>query len=712
MAEASVEVDRVVYARRHDYAVAVHLESGGSVSLPSVVLFGPSASDSMPLKELGHKAFQGSEIRSIIISRTVEIISCECFADCEDLTSVAFEANSMLRRIESGAFSFCRALTEIIVPRRVEFLGENCFSACSSLSAIVFEADSSLKRIEAGAFAACSGLGQVVIPRRVAFLDGGAFSNLQGIVIVIEEGNQNFCVAEDFVLTSDRTQLVRYFGPSSDIALPPNIIIIGPGCFSNCKSLTAVAFGREIRRIEAFAFQWCSLLQTIVVPKSVEFLGRGCFALCSALSSIVFEPDSRLQRIEPGVFSHCFLLQDIVIPRRVESIGEQCFSSCKSLADVTFEPDSALGRIEAAAFAKTVLKSINLPSTISFIAANAFPPATDLTDADGSPEFADWLRRRRVDADLHFQRKPRPRRIELSTLTYVRVIKDGPISVKLYRDDSSSIVAVKWYPPVDAAKQDLFMREVKALAEVSHPCIIPLFGYAFRDGPKLLTPFMAWGSLRDAFLGRRRMWDGTAKSITAIGIVRGMIELHDAGIVHRELTAGNVLFDDERRPHIADFGLGDGPSLSRILVGTGVAPLHWAPEFYAHCGPKVDVYAFALLLYEIVVGRPVFAGHIRLVDWASRMVGGVRNVIPEYVEPFVRSVIERGWRTDPAERPSFVEIYEQMRLNDFCIVKDRFRPEDVESCVRWVDNGRVDVEPALPADATAQPPSDPQCGVA
>jgi hypothetical protein len=45
MAEASVEIDSVIYTRRQDYVVTVRLESGSSVSLPSVISFGPSRSD-------------------------------------------------------------------------------------------------------------------------------------------------------------------------------------------------------------------------------------------------------------------------------------------------------------------------------------------------------------------------------------------------------------------------------------------------------------------------------------------------------------------------------------------------------------------------------------------------------------------------------------------------------------------------------------------
>jgi hypothetical protein len=75
--------------------------------------------------------------------------------------------------IESWAFSDC-ALKTITIPRHVEILGSSCFAHCASLSSISFEADSELTRIEAGAFAATS-VSSVVIPKSILFAAGDAF---------------------------------------------------------------------------------------------------------------------------------------------------------------------------------------------------------------------------------------------------------------------------------------------------------------------------------------------------------------------------------------------------------------------------------------------------------------------------------------------------------------------------------------------------------
>jgi hypothetical protein len=60
---------------------------------------------------------------------------------------------------------------------------------------------------------------------------------------------------DDFIFKSDQIEMVRYFGSSPEVALPPDIRIVGPGCFSDCKHLTSVAFPPELARIDGFAFQ-------------------------------------------------------------------------------------------------------------------------------------------------------------------------------------------------------------------------------------------------------------------------------------------------------------------------------------------------------------------------------------------------------------------------------------------------------------------------
>jgi hypothetical protein len=99
---------------------------------------------------------------------TVEILGSKCFSYCESLSSITFESNSHLTRIESGAFSWS-SLESILIPRNVEILGSQCFSNCHSLSSIKFESNSQLKRIKSGAFS-FSSLQSILIPLTVEIL--------------------------------------------------------------------------------------------------------------------------------------------------------------------------------------------------------------------------------------------------------------------------------------------------------------------------------------------------------------------------------------------------------------------------------------------------------------------------------------------------------------------------------------------------------------
>jgi hypothetical protein len=86
-----------------------------------------------------------------------------------------------------------------LIPNNVEILGLKCFSSCTSLSSITFESNSHLTRIESDAFRSSS-LQSIVIPRNVQFIDGSAFIGLTLSSISIESGNDIFVVANRFLL--------------------------------------------------------------------------------------------------------------------------------------------------------------------------------------------------------------------------------------------------------------------------------------------------------------------------------------------------------------------------------------------------------------------------------------------------------------------------------------------------------------------------------
>lgn len=93
-------------------------------------------------------------------------------------------------------------------------------------------------------------------------------------------------------------------------------------------------------------------------------------------------------------------------------------------------------------------------------------------------------------------------------------------------------------------------------------------------------------------------------------VALGAHHAHQRGLLHRDLKPGNILFDGQGRPHIADFGLAlpleATFSLSRSMAGTAG---YMAPEQVGgeqNLTIAVDVHALGAILYELLAGEPTF----------------------------------------------------------------------------------------------------------
>jgi hypothetical protein len=148
-----------------------------------------------------HKLIRNFSVSSKIeIPRTIEILCSLCFSECKLLSSISFESNSGLKRIESFAFS-SSSLQSIVIPRSVEIICSSCFSF-SKLSSTSFGSNSRLKRIESFVFSSSS-LQSIVIPRSVQFIDGSAFSGTKLASILIETRNDIFLVEHELSSRSE-----------------------------------------------------------------------------------------------------------------------------------------------------------------------------------------------------------------------------------------------------------------------------------------------------------------------------------------------------------------------------------------------------------------------------------------------------------------------------------------------------------------------------
>jgi serine/threonine protein kinase len=225
-----------------------------------------------------------------------------------------------------------------------------------------------------------------------------------------------------------------------------------------------------------------------------------------------------------------------------------------------------------------------------------------------------------------------------------------------------------------ADAEEAFKREVNSLCCLRHPLILSLVLCVLPEGgtgPRIVTEYLGGGSLSEILANPPRWWTATRKAITIAGIVVGMKYVHSCDMMHRDLKPSNILFDDARQVRIADFGSSRIYELDVTMTRAVGTPLYMAPELFAQdpqYSPKVDVYSFGLLLYEVVVGEGVLSTRERIVAAYGLLKKGNRPEIPSSVSEGVRDLICRCWSQDAESRPSFYEIYDTLESLKFEIV--------------------------------------------
>jgi serine/threonine protein kinase len=251
-------------------------------------------------------------------------------------------------------------------------------------------------------------------------------------------------------------------------------------------------------------------------------------------------------------------------------------------------------------------------------------------------------------------------------------------TVRLIRDPvTGKCVAVKHIrEPFD---HHLFIREVVALVQLNHPCVVRICKWALPDGHNEAQIHMEYAEGRSlAYMLqlvnadlRREFWTPTRKGIIVCGIVLGMRCVHSRGIIHRDLKPSNILLNGKGQPMIADFGTSWMVYDDATPSGGPGTICYAAPEMYEEAETwtnKCDVFSFGLVLYEILTGGPVFHPSEPPFQIIRRLRAQDLPHLPSERGAFMQTLIQECWQQDHENRPSFQDILARFQTVDFAIL--------------------------------------------
>jgi len=266
------------------------------------------------------------------------------------------------------------------------------------------------------------------------------------------------------------------------------------------------------------------------------------------------------------------------------------------------------------------------------------------------------------------------------TLSHFRItakLGEGGMG-EVYRAEDSKLgreVAIKVLPEAvatDPERLARFEREAKVLASLNHPNIAGIHQVEEADGKHFLVMELAEGEDLKERIARGPIAPDQAIPI-AIQIAEAVEAAHERGIIHRDLKPANVKVTPDGQVKVLDFGLAKAfettpeteggkasvsmsPTLTAQMTDAGIilgTAAYMSPEQARgqEADKRSDIWAFGMILAEMLSGRPVF-NEPTVSDTLAAVLKSEPDLedIPEDLPVSLRRLIDRCLRKDPKDR--------------------------------------------------------------
>ena len=222
--------------------------------------------------------------------------------------------------------------------------------------------------------------------------------------------------------------------------------------------------------------------------------------------------------------------------------------------------------------------------------------------------------------------------------------------------DPGRSVALKMLLPRQmgsAQMAERFRLEVRALTELEHPAILPVYHMGEHEGLPFFTMKLATGG---TLAERQGQFAGEWRAIAELmaRLAEAVQFAHEHGVLHRDLKPGNILFDDQFRAYVSDFGLAKladtEEDLTRSVDFLGT-PRYVSPEIAErsarHATTASDIYGLGAIFYELLTGRAPFEA-----ETVPALLKKIAEDEPERPSRVLALGKTRDWHAETTSAPS------------------------------------------------------------